>query len=376
MKRIFLLVQLVCLLLFATPSWAASLVTYYVNSSCPNNGNGTTSSCAASGGAAGATNNIASAITIAVTAHANLVSDDVRILFSCAGSAADTSVPDFTGFTTDATRYLEMTVEAGSRHSGTWATNKYRIENSGYDAALRIREPHVRVSYLQIEQKMTSAGGGTPAAGIELNFSDNNGHVSIDNTIVKYTGDYTNQGARGITLVPYFGNNTNVIIRNSLIYDFTYNLFLTTNTNDDIYVYNNTVMDAVTGNFEYRLYGTGATFTMKNNIVQGSATNYNSDGSSGATFTHNNNLSEDASSPDAAYQSSVVVFEDESGNNFHLATGDTEAKDSAANLSAVTEGFTIDVDGETRTGTWDIGFDEYTAPTSSAVVNLISTGEL
>lgn len=57
---------------------------------------------------------------------------------------------------------------------------------------------------------------------------------------------------------------------------------------------------------------------------------------------------------------SSPTYVDSANDDFHLALGDTTAKDQGTDLSG--DGvfaFDDDIDGETRSGTWDIGFDEY-----------------
>lgn len=49
--------------------------------------------------------------------------------------------------------------------------------------------------------------------------------------------------------------------------------------------------------------------------------------------------------------------------DYHLAAGDTGAKDLGKDLGVVgLYAHSDDIDGDTRSGTWDIGFDEYIAP--------------
>ena len=55
-----------------------------------------------------------------------------------------------------------------------------------------------------------------------------------------------------------------------------------------------------------------------------------------------------------------VVFKNTSNNDYHLASSDTYAKDQGTDLSSDgTFAFDDDIDGDTRSGTWDIGFDEW-----------------
>jgi hypothetical protein len=57
-----------------------------------------------------------------------------------------------------------------------------------------------------------------------------------------------------------------------------------------------------------------------------------------------------------------VAFVDEDGDDFHLNASDTVAKNKGTDLSGDSYlPFSDDIDGQTRSGTWDIGADEYVA---------------
>jgi hypothetical protein len=362
------------LVIFPSIANALTAVTYYGVTTCANNGDGTSTSCAASAGAAGAATTLDNALSRARTAHANLVTDDVQITIDMRGSTADTSTPDLTGFTQDATRYIKIQVAQANRHNGQWDTSHYRLVNNGYFAALYIQsKPFWRIDGLQIEQNKTGAGGGTGADGISIaTGANNNGVIYITNCIIRYTGDYTNQDALGISNNAVFGSETGLklVMYNNLVYSFKQNFDIRTNASNNIYLYNNTLIGSAstTIDLQYRLYGSGATLVMKNNLTQTSSSkDYDDGGSSGATFTHNNNLSKDANSPDASYRSKTVTFV--GAPDYHLGSSDTNAKDAGADLSGVTEGFSTDIDGQTRTGTWDIGADEIVS--SSTAVSSI-----
>ena len=355
---------------------AATAVTRYVNTDCANNGDGTASTCAASAGAAGAYTTFDNSVTDIVADYPNMVSSDVQVTVDLRGAAADTSNPNITGTTTDATRYLRFVVDQSRRHDGKWNTGVYRLVNNGYSGALLVNESFVRLEGLQVEQTRTGAGAGTPAGGIKVQDSGSSGDIRVENCILRYTGDYTNQVENYGIYDADAGSSQVLIVRNNIVYDFDRNLLLRTGTSDVTVAYNNTLVDGVTEGFSYRLYGSGATFYMKNNLVQGSATNYNADGSSGATLTSATNLSEDASSPNSANRSKVITFVNEGSNDFHLDSGETDAVDAGTDLSGDTYSFSTDIDGATRSGTWDIGADEITAAAVKTLSVLNAMGEL
>jgi hypothetical protein len=72
------------------------------------------------------------------------------------------------------------------------------------------------------------------------------------------------------------------------------------------------------------------------------------------------NISSDATSPDgASYQGKNAYtdyFVDYNNDDFHLKATDTVLKDAGDDLGSP---YDVDIDGESVTGTWDIGADEY-----------------
>jgi hypothetical protein len=93
----------------------------------------------------------------------------------------------------------------------------------------------------------------------------------------------------------------------------------------------------VRNNFVYSVSGSGTTLDSR---ISTSATNKNS--SSGATN----------------------IFVDYANNNFHLKATDSVLRDQGVNT--VSSYFTTDKDGNTRSGTWDIGAYEYGGSTPEA----------
>ncbi len=138
------------------------------------------------------------------------------------------------------------------------------------------------------------------------------------------------------------------------------------------YVYNNTVYDCTTG------YGTSGTSIAKNNIAFNNGDDYAGTFNSASDY----NLGEDAAfSGDDNYvqttQTAAQMFVDPTGSppDFHvLATSD--ARDAGIALSADANlAFTDDIDGNTRSGTWEIGADEYMCSPISFDAASVSSGD-
>lgn len=348
-------------------SLAATAVDRYCNTDCANNGDGTSSSCAGSPGGAGAYKTAQQGFSDIASDYANFVSSDVQVTLHCEGATADTNSGDtntgldITGITTDSTRYFAFTVDSGKRHDGKWNTGKYRIAGGFYYAPIRVRVPFTRISWIQVENSRTGSAPGTYCSGILMEIGAvTAGRIEIKNSILRQTGDLVNCTGTGIEDTWPETSGVTKVYSNNLIYDFKVGGYFRSTDSGALYLYNNTCYSNVGSStcFVIRTYGTGATYVYKNNLANGSAQGYNIDGGV-ASITTGNNLSEDTSSPDTSYRSKAVTFVNEGSDDFHLDTSDTNAKDAGADLSAATEGFSIDIDNDTRSGTWDIGADEF-----------------
>lgn len=371
MKKLLLLLAIALIPNLAT---AATAVNRYVNTDCSNNGDGTASTCAGSVGGAGAYTTLANALTDVASDYADFTTSDVQVTVHCKGAAADTSEPDITGIVTDSTRYLDIVADAADRHDGKWNTSKYRIVNGNYFAALRHHGvKFFRVRWLQIEQNRTGSGGGTSAAGVDTRGSAiTSGFWLFEGNIIRYTGDYVNVTAYGYQ-DDFNDSGVTKVWRNNLIYDFNRGGYFRTGNDGTYYLYNNTCYSNASGGdicFVIRDYGSGTiTYSAKNNLANGSLVGFDIAGN--GVYTHSNNLSEDTTSPDNTYDSLAVTFVNEASRDFHLDVSDSAAKDSGVDLSAATQGMTDDIDGQTRSGTWDIGADEYQSA-GSAVPAVVS----
>ena len=128
-------------------------------------------------------------------------------------------------------------------------------------------------------------------------------------------------------------------------------------------IYNNTFIGLTYSGINQNQSPTGATLNMKNNLCQDNRFDYADVG--GGFGTHAFNVSEDATSPDAAYQNKDVhtnsVFKNYGADDYRLDSGGD-----ATNLQTLDDGedlsgtFTDDIEGQTR-NTWYIGASEIVA---------------
>jgi hypothetical protein len=286
--------------------------------------------------------------------------------------APDTTAVTIDGWTTDSNNYIKIytptsTSEVGAtqRHSGMWSDSKYRIEATA--SPIHVQEENVRIEGLQIKTTTIDTNGD---AGIEFYNVTGVADYRVSRNIIQgvtndtYTNDpiliYTDAGSSGSV----------ARIWNNIMYNFDGSDSRGVRLNDadfTVYVYNNTIYNCTVG-----FRQDAGTFIAKNNI-------YQSNGISGAdgfvgTFTSSDyNISDLVSdAPSTSYRNNLattVLFANEAGDDFHLASTETGAKDSGTDLSADANlAFTDDIDGDTRptgTSTWDIGADEYVAESST-----------
>ena len=333
--------------------------TRYVNTASSPGGDGTTNATSGANRAYASLNEAEAALPASL-------SDQWDIL--CSGTAEDTTKTSFAGTTTTATNFLRIAANTGHEATALWSTSKYRLRvASGFAAffaPLEIGNQFMRVERLQVSSEPdVSSNGRSVLRGTT------NGVYRVTGCLLRFiSGGGT--GHAGIKALSYDDGNSlaanNVIYATSLT-DGTGLSWSSANFTYSGYAYNNTVYNWSTG-----MQRTGGNaMVAKNNLVQSCTTCYGSTYAAAST----NNISEDTSSPNAAFRSLAVTFVNEAGFDFHLDSSDTAAKDAGANLSAdATFPISTDIDGETRSGTWDIGADEYVGGGVAAASYLMLLG--
>lgn len=362
---------LALILLLALPAFAD--VTRYIRTDCTSfNGDGTTSSCAASNGGVGAYSTCSNAESDIQTDYsANLVTAATGVVtLDAAGATADGGCT-FSGITTDASNYIRLYVDPANRHDGKWNTSKYRLSSSG--TTINIQIAHLRIIGVQAET--TGSGSGSYAA-IGNFFNANGTSPTITDSVVKFGTCNTGGGGNchGIYLFPQSGTTYVTTVVNNVVFgsattSISDGIVVESRNSSDIIVYNNTVYRGRYGISIGNVSATSDRLYLRNNVVNGTGSGDFGVGNSGdwSTYTTSNNVSSDASSPDVSYRSLSCSFVSTTvaSEDFHLQSGDTNCKNQGTDLSGDAQySFSTDIDGQTRTGTWDIGADEYQSTTS------------
>lgn len=340
-----LLCTLILLLFLAPPSWA--LTTLYVNTDSTAGGDCTTNNTSGSTRAC-------ATLRAAIDLLAGTLSDAYLILVD--GTAADTGDVNQTPWdmTTSATNYLTIRANTASQHNGIWSTSKYRLTCTNKNCLYNNTPSHIRFEGFQVQCTATSGSYDCVKAS-NANQTSTAPDSRVSGMYVlcveSGSGDYTGiqmrpSGVGGASSVAY-----NNIVRNcnqGIVSDFV-----------TAAVYNNTVIGSAYG------YVEGDTDGMK--VVNNLASNASGIGFVGSFASGSNyNAENDGNGgPGANHRTSqTFTFVNSGSNDYHLASSDAGAKDHGT--SDPGSGlYSTDVDGQTRSGTWDIGFDEYVAAASS-----------
>lgn len=321
----------------------------YVNSASTAGGDGTTS---ATSGANRAYNSVTDAMTAELGSSA--MTEDVTIIVDGAlsGGSALGNVTVW-GNAWTATGYT-LTIEAAeaSRHAGVWDAGKVNLvkntTGSCLDVTFKSAGGTLVVRGFQFE--LGGASGSTFDRFINCSGATDTGTIVIDRCIFRRTGarprplgirnDRTNASAL-LVLVNSIGIGLN-------------GLHYSVSTGTTSYEYNCGAIDCDNSFFNQA----ASTHVVRNCWTQDETSAGYSNVDTSAT-----NLSEDATSPQTLLRSIVLDFVDKANGNYRLASTDTEAIDAGTDLSADSiYPFDWDITGATRTGTWEIGPFNYSAP--------------
>jgi parallel beta-helix repeat protein len=281
---------------------------------------------------------------------ANLVTNTRILTIECYSMSDTANAVTGTGYTTSSSYYIKILTPTAERHDGKWNSGKYRLEASGnWASLLYIQADYTSVKGLQFARTGTGSG-----SSYILSIYANN--CTIAYNIVRQASGTSLVG--GIYLrSASWGSAYFHTCYNNLVYDCDVGIYpyYTIET----LIYNNTVVDCTTGILDD--VGGDYASIFKNNLCAENTTDFDIDASS-SSFTYN------ASSDDTADDQGgtgnrigqAFTFASYGGDDFHLASGDAGAKDYG--VSDPGSGlFSDDIDGVARSGSWDIGADEYVA---------------
>jgi acid phosphatase family membrane protein YuiD len=279
-------------------------------------------------------------------------------------SAADAGGVSIQNWTTGPQNWIKVytptdtSAEANNnqRHQGKWDTSKFYISTTGggiYSYAVDF----VTIDGIQI---ITTGTYNYNRYGILQQQVTLGSMFIARNNIIRNTATYNGAGAmRGLMHICQAVGNCYAQYYNNLVYDFYDTAGMGMGNNDGtVYYYNNTVLNSLVG------YNPGNAPLAENNIYnsQGLAS---ADGYVGASFNNSSDynisdLAGDAPGVPGTHNknSTTVSFVDSTNDDYHLATGDTAARNAGADLHADTNiPFNTDFEGNGR-GQWDIGADE------------------
>lgn len=252
------------------------------------------------------------------------------------------------GNVTDPTRYWKVTVDASARHNGTYTTSgAYRFEEATNGECVSIRDDHARFYWAQF--KVSGTAGVTFDAFSFLSITSGANQYYIENCI--FVGSFG--GSADCQALYASGTNANINVSNCLFTDWvrgTSSSYVMLNGGTGVVrFYNCTMINC----WRALRNGSSGSMVAKNVIASGADT-----GSVFISVTADYCVTNDGStSGGTGNKTGTPTYI--GAPNYHLADADTVARRSGTDLSGdASYPISIDIDGTTRTGTWDIGMDQ------------------
>ena len=298
----------------------------------------------------------------------------------CTGGSADTTIVAFANasWVTDATHRIRVRLN-GTGAGAKWDTSKYYLSaDPAYDVGVLSIG---KVLDLTLQDLQIEATGGDMSSG---NQAVHTGNFASRLHLVRgfYRTTNTTGGA---------WDETSVIVTRSTgafeLWMQNVTVVVGSGTALQIGGYSATVAAANIYNCTFINRGSnflvfdtancdiGTTARYRNLLIQGATganLNYESSVPGPTTSTI---LTQDASSPTVGLRSLTPTFVDATNYDYHLTSTDTGAIDDGTNLSGdATYPFSTDGDTNTRSGTWDVGADEYAAGGPSAGTDTATAG--
>jgi len=278
---------------------------------------------------------------------ANLVTGTYHLFFPLYNDGAtDSTDMVVSGYTTNSTYYIKFYTPTNTstecnqsqRHTGKAKSGGvftgFTKENTGGGAAITVSDDYITV------QGVIFWATGNYCQGMIIDYPATY-PISRENLYYKF-GEHDSNYC-GLSLSDYSGASSynDIFVKSKLR--------VKKDQSANVYIYNASVYGAVID------AGTLGYGVVRNSVASSFEGTFNAASS--------NNASEDATAPGA---NSLInqtltniswVSTDTNTEDLHINSGST-LKDAGVDLSGI---FTTDIDGVTRTGTWDIGADEYVA---------------
>jgi parallel beta-helix repeat protein len=292
----------------------------------------------------------------------DLVAGDYVLNLACYyDTGADTTTATVDGWTTGANNYIRIytptdtatEVNQSQRHDGKYNAGKYELQQST-GVVLFIKDNYVRVEGLQVRSTSNAASNYGICVTNDIVGA---GDIELSHNYVEGSNNTTGN-AKGIYVYNGVDATLNVDIWNNIIY----NVGASGGSTQGIIILDTDVTGNVYNNTQYKsnaFWVESNNIIVKNNILSGgwyigagySASSTNNAGTHG-TPPGSNPITLSSTDP-------LDYFV--SASDLHINTGATFAGELIDAGIDPSGGFSDDVDGETRSGTWDVGADEFIA---------------
>lgn len=260
---------------------------------------------------------------------------------------------------TSATNFITMNTDSASKAGTSWSSSKYRCE---YNGAHTVSVPsYTVVDGIQLRQ--TSATVAYYNAGLAP------GKTNITYKNCFMINDFNGSNRCRCVLIDQAGTanfiNCIMIARGNLA-NGTNAVALTTNSSAVLNLYNCTIIGGYLGVLE-----SSGTIVAKNCYVGGGSTTRISSGVAQTTCSASDTSAADAALDSIAYNTTNFVNVTAGSEDLALPLGSALIGVGTDISESAPFNYTTDINGATRTSTWDIGADEYITPPVASFVQEI-----
>lgn len=267
------------------------------------------------------------------------------------GATDDTTAVTLIGYNPTATNTL--TIESLDDHQGVWNDDLYKLSVAN-GTVLQITEHYVYLIGLQVELNSQNAN----YQAVIQSIYNGSGPCYAERCLFKGANNATYR-SRGVNIskygdIFYFYNcvfwnfdTTNSSSANNVFYG----------TNSPIYLYNCTVDGS--RNTEHMVV-TGSIYAVNTILVNPSTATSSVGGGWDVSSDYNASDLATVTGGTNDVGSASITFNDAANGDYHLVAGDTDVINAGTNDPG-SGLYSDDIDQVTRTGTWDIGADEFVA---------------
>ncbi len=253
----------------------------------------------------------------------------------------DTTQLTWDGWVTAAANYAKIIVEQANRHAGVWDAAKPVLGPITGDYTFKIRDQYIRVEGLQVG--IEDVGN---RVGIEINLIAGGGSdIRISHCLVQGSGNNSNHGINVVDA------DATVKIYNNIIYNCA-GVAVGKGIRIDngvVDVWNNTVVDCAIG-----IYRGAGTVNVDMNLVSDCTDAFLGTFAGGEENAYTEG-GDPANNGNSVTRGNEFTFENYAGDDFHIDASFDGTTDQSGGV------VTDDIDGNARSGTFDIGADEYVA---------------